>query len=552
MLTLPLYMLQVFDRVLSSRSTETLLALAGIAILALLTMAALEAIRGWLLVRIGTRLEHRASASILAASVQNRLLDVRDTAAQGLRDINAVRNLVAGPALIPVMDAPWTPVFIMATFILHPLLGWLALAGALAILALALGNELATRRLLTGASETAIEALADADAAVRGADTVQAMGMLPSLLRRWRQYGREIVPLQSRAGHRSALMSAISRFLRASLQIGVLSVGAWLVLENQLTAGGMVAGSILLTRALAPVERAIATWRSIVNARSAYRRIESLLRRTRTPGATVPLVPPAGYLVADGVSFAHPGTGRACVRNVSFSVAPGRSLAVIGPTAAGKTTLARLLVGNLAPGSGRVRLDGIDLAGWEPDDRGRHVGYLPQDVQLFRGTIADNIARMGPADPRALVEAVQLAGVHEMVLDLPKGYDTEVGHGGAGLSGGQRQRVALARALYGCPKLVVLDEPNANLDGEGEDALVQAIRSLTRKGTTVVVVAHRPRLLEQVDSILVLRDGAVAVYGSRQEVVARLRRNFQRRPAPVPTETGVEVIAPREEASGEA
>jgi ATP-binding cassette subfamily B protein/ATP-binding cassette subfamily C protein len=545
MLTLPLYMMQVFDRVLSSRSTDTLLALAGIAILALLTMAALEAIRGWLLVRIGIRLEHRASASILAAGVDNRLFDAREPAAQGLHDLNAVRNVVAGPALIPVMDAPWTPVFVIATFVLHPLLGWLTLAGALALLALALANEVATRRLLTRARETAIEALADADAAVRGADTVRAMGMLPGLVRRWRQYSREIAPLQSRAGHRSALISAISRFLRASLQIGVLSVGAWLVLENQLSAGGMVAGSILLTRALAPVERAIATWRSIVNARSAYRRIESLFQRAGTRNATVPLVPPAGYLVADGVTFAHPGTKRPCVRNVSFSVAPGHSLAVIGPTAAGKTTLARLLVGNLAPGSGRVRLDGIDLAGWAPDDLGRHLGYLPQDVQLFRGTIGENIARMGPADPRALVEAGQLAGVHEMVLELPKGYDTEVGHGGAGLSGGQRQRIALARALYGSPKLVVLDEPNANLDGEGEDALVQAILALTRKGTTV----DRPRLLEQVDSILVLREGAIAVCGSRQEVVARLRRNFQRRPAPVTAETGVEVIAPRETSS---
>ncbi len=334
----------------------------------------------------------------------------------------------------------------------------------------------------------------------------------------------EALALQSGASMRSGGITALSKFARLALQIGVLGTGAWLVILNELTPGAMIAGSILMSRALAPVEQAIGTWRSMIAARGAYERVRKQLDESAPRGQAMPLPPPSGRLSVEGMSFVHPGAEAPSLRAVSFQLQPGETLGLIGPTAAGKTTLGQLLVGNLVPRAGHVRLDAMDVAQWEAEDLGRHIGYLPQDVELFGGTVRENIARMEKGEADAVVAAARLAGVHDMTLRLPKGYDTEIGEGGAALSGGQRQRIALARAVYGSPRLIVLDEPNANLDGEGEEALVKAIGVLRKNRVSIVVIAHRPSILQTADKVLVLRAGAVHDLGPRDEVLAKLIR----------------------------
>ena len=522
MLTAPLYMLQVFDRVLTSRSVETLIMLTLIAGVALLALAALDALRGAALVRIGTWLDGRIGAPVLAASITAAVRKGDGASVQRLRDLSTLRTFLTGPGIFPVMDAPWTPIFIAVIFLLHPILGWVSLAGALVLFGLAVSNEVTTRGLLGRAGGASVAALRQAEAAIRNADSVEAMGMMPALIRRWHERNAEALTLQSVASMRSGGITAASKFARLALQVGILGAGAWLVILNELTPGAMIAGSILMGRALAPVEQAIGTWRSLIAARGAYERVKKQLDDSEPRGQAMPLPPPSGRLNVEGVSFVHPGAEAPTLRAVSFQLQPGETLGLIGPTAAGKTTLARLLVGNLVPRAGHVRLDAMDVAQWEAEDLGRHIGYLPQDVELFGGTVRENIARMDMGDAEAVVAAAGLAGVHDMILRLPKGYDTEIGEGGATLSGGQRQRIALARAVYGSPRLIVLDEPNANLDGEGEEALVKAIGVLRENKVSIVVIAHRPSILQTADKVLVLRAGAVQVVGPRDEVLAKL------------------------------
>ena len=522
MLTAPLYMLQVFDRVLTSRSVETLVMLTLIAGAALMALGALDALRGAALVRIGTWLDGRIGGPVLAASIAAAVRTGEGASVQKLRDLSTLRTFLTGPGIFPVMDAPWTPIFVAVIFALHPMLGWISLAGALALFGLALINEVATRGLLGRAGGASVGALRQAEAAVRNADAVEAMGMTPALIRRWHARNAEALALQSGASMRSGGITALSKLARMALQIGILGAGAWLVILNELTPGAMIAGSILMGRALAPVEQAIGTWRSMIAARGAYERVKKQLDESAPRGQAMPLPAPSGRLSVEGVSFVHPGAEEPTLRAVSFHIQAGETLGLIGPTAAGKTTLARLLVGNLAPRAGHVRLDAMDVAQWEAEDLGPHIGYLPQDIELFGGTVRENIARMDLGDADAVVAAAGLAGVHDMILRLPKGYDTEIGTGGAALSGGQRQRIALARAVYGSPRLIVLDEPNANLHGEGEEALVKAIGALRGAGVSIVVIAHRPSILQTADQILVLRAGAVQAFGPRDEVLAKL------------------------------
>jgi len=386
---------------------------------------------------------------------------------------------------------------------------------------------------LKRAGGAAQAAMSDAETAVRNADVVEAMGMMPAMLARWHKKNAEAIALQSVAGDKGGGISAVSKFLRLLLQIAVLTLGAWLVLRGELTSGGMIAGSILMARALAPVEQAIATWKTAVAARQAYDRLVLHLAAADNRAEGMPLPVPKGHLSGEGVLFAFPGQRDPLLRNINFALSPGESLGLIGPTASGKTTLARMIVGNLVPRAGCIRLDGMDVTQWDRADLGRHIGYLPQDIELFAGTVRENIARMGEGDPEAVVRAAQLAGVHQMVLGMAKGYDTEVGPSGAALSGGQRQRVGLARALYGNPRLVVLDEPNANLDSEGEVALMRALGFLKKAGVTTVVIAHRPAIVQGVDKLLALKDGAVMMFGPREEVLAKLRANQEQAQAAV-------------------
>jgi PrtD family type I secretion system ABC transporter len=371
---------------------------------------------------------------------------------------------------------------------------------------------------------------------VRNADVVNSMGMRSNLIGRWQRKNGEMLTLQAQASKRGGGITAVSKFLRFVLQIGIMGGGAWLVIQNEMTAGAMIAGSILMGRALAPVEQAIGSWRSAIAARGAYERVKQQLALTADDEAQMSLPVPSGRLTVEGVTYFHQGATEPVLRNVAFRLEPGEALGLIGPSAAGKTTLARLLVGNIAPRAGAVRLDGVDIAQWDGEDLGKHLGYLPQDVELFAGTVRENIARMGEGKAEDVVAVAKLAGVHDMILRLSAGYETDIGDSGAALSGGERQRVGLARALYGAPKFVVLDEPNASLDNVGEEALVQAIATLKQRGITQVIIAHRPSILRHVDKILVMRDGAVQMFGPREEVLKKLigpaQTNAQARQAP--------------------
>ncbi len=524
MLTAPLYMMQVFDRVLSSRSTETLLFISLIAVIALLTHGLLEFIRTLAFIRIAGWIERQLGAEVLSRSVSASLRHGKEPSVQGLRDISTLRGFLTGSAIFPILDAPWTPIFLAVTFLLHPWLGTLALIGAIVLFILALSNEFASRTLLRDSEGVSMQAIRRAESAVRNADVIEAMGMLPNIVRRWREESSAALQLQTKASGRSGAITAASKFLRLILQISVLGLGAYLVIQNELGPGAMIAASILMARALAPVEMAIGSWRTAVSAREAFARVQRLMTETPARESGTELPRPKGQITAENVVFAYPGAENPVIRNISFVVQPGELLGLIGPTASGKSTLASLLVGNLAPRGGHVRLDGMDMAQWDSNDRGPYVGYLPQDVELFGGTVRENIARMAEGDTEAVIAAATLAGVHEMILHLPAAYETQIGEGGAALSGGQRQRIALARAVYGDPSIIVLDEPNASLDNEGEKALLQAIAALKSKGTTVVLIAHRPSMLRDVDKVLILQEGAVRSFGEPSEVIPSVTR----------------------------
>lgn len=535
-LTAPLYMMQVFDRVLMSRSGETLLMLTAIAAIALLVMAGLEVVRNNLMIRLSHWLDKRLGSATLSASVHLSLHTQKDPNIQGLRDLATVRTFLTGPGVFPLLDAPWTPIFLAVIFILNPLLGWISLIGAVCLFSLALVNEFNTREPLQQANEASRKAMIQAEASTRNAAAIEAMGMMPNIIQRWDTHNEHSLELQAKASSRSGAISACSKFARMLLQIGIMGAGAWLVIHNEMLPGGMIAASILMGRALSPVEQAIGTWKNLIAARSAYHRVKPLLASAPARGGSMAMPRPKGVLVAEGVAFRYPGAKEPVIRGVNFRLEAGEVLGLIGPSAAGKTTLAQLIVGNLEPNAGSIRLDGVDIAKWESDDRGKYLGYLPQDVELFSGKVRENIARMAEGETDSVIEAAQFAGIHEMVLDLPDGYETEIGHGGSILSGGQRQRVALARSAYGKPCLMVLDEPNASLDNNGEEALLKMIGGLKAQGVTVIIIAHRPNVLQFVDKILVIRDGAVQAFGPRQEILARLKGETP--PAAIKSEEG--------------
>ena len=523
MLTVPLYMLQVFDRVLSSRSEETLIMLSIVAGGAFLTLAILEAVRARVLLRVGTRLDTVLGGEALAASIANALKGSGHSV-QALRDVTQLRSFLGGTGVLALFDAPWSPVFIAVIYLFHPILGTIALGGVVLLLTLAVLNDLATRRPLTAASAASVTAMKRAEAAARNADVVEAMGMRRGVTERWFDENAKVLKLQQQAGARTGYITGIAKFARLTLQTAALGTGAYLVITQQTTPGVMIAGALLMARALSPVENAINTWRSLIAARTGYRRLNELLTATPPRDVAMELPEPQGRLSVEKLVYIAPGGGKALLKGVSFEVEPGQALGIVGPTAAGKSTLAKLMVGSWQATAGQVRLDGADVYNWEREDFGRHVGYLPQDVELFAGSVRENIARLGDAPPEAIVAAAQMARVHEMILRLPNGYETEIGESGEILSGGQRQRVALARALLGPPRLVVLDEPNANLDSGGESALLEALAEAKAAGLTIVVIAHRPSILNFVDKMLVLRDGLVEMFGSRAEVLQRFAR----------------------------
>ncbi|RUX73272.1 type I secretion system permease/ATPase [Mesorhizobium sp. M7A.F.Ca.US.006.04.2.1] len=534
MLTGALYMLQVYHRVLGSHSTETLVALTLIAATALATMAALEVVRQRLLAKVGTWMNARLAPVLLTASVEYAAAAPGQVTTRALRDLDQVRNFFTSPSIYPILDAPWAPIFFAAIFLMHPWLGWLALCGGIVLLALAILNEYMTRKPLTEAGSAQVRAYTQADAVIRNAEVVQSMGMLKPLLEIWKVHQDEANDGQSRASSRGGTISAIARSFRQALQMAILGLGAYLVLRNEASGGIMIAASILMGRALAPVEQAISTWKATVGARAAYKRLVAVAGQYQEATPALPLPRPKGRFEADNIGLARQGGGEPILKGINFHLNPGEVMALIGPSAAGKTSLARVLAGAWRPSAGRALLDGMDVAQWASEDRGRHVGYLPQDIELFAGTVSENICRFATLNPtvfNSVIKAAQLAGVHELIKGLPKGYATEIGESGAVLSGGQRQRIGLARALYGDPALLILDEPNSNLDKEGEDALAAAIGIAKATKTTVILIAHRPNIMEKVDKVLVINRGQQDLFGSRDyvfnELAARIRQVSQ-------------------------
>ena len=520
-LTVPLYMMLVFNRVYAARSLDTLLYLSLIALAALGIMALLEGVRGLVMQRVASWIEARNAPEGFDRAMEAPLRGL-PYGPEALRDLATLRGFMGSAGALSVFDLPWVPAYLAVIFLIHPLLGWVALGGAVLLVLLTLLSEAATAKPLREAGVAAMLAQRQAEATARNAEVIDSMGMGDAVRARWLESLALGTAAQDRAGDIAALILAATKFARLAVQLAVLGVGAWLVLGNALSPGGSIAASIIMGRALAPVEQVVGAWRNLVQARQALQRLQNFLRLPPLRPAAVAPPAPVGALSVERVTFGFPGQSAPQLRGVEFSLAPGENLALVGPSAAGKTTLLRLLIGTLRPASGTVRLDGADVFLWPRGEFGRHLGYLPQAVELFDGTVFRNIARMGEAEPEAVFAAARLAGAHEMILRLPHGYDTGIGEAGQNLSAGQRQMVGLARALFGRPRLVVLDEPNANLDAESEGRLIRALAGLKQEGMTVVMVSHRPSLLQAADKILILRGGMVEAFGPRQEVMARL------------------------------
>jgi ATP-binding cassette subfamily C protein/ATP-binding cassette subfamily C protein EexD len=528
-LVVPLYMLQVFDRVLMSQSTRTLAYLTLLAVGALVLLGVFTLLRARVLVRLGTWIDRVLAPSVFLRGIENALRGAAYRT-EALRDLATLRSFLGGNGIMALFDSPWVPVYVFVIYLLHPTLGHIALGGAAVLFAAGLVMHLATSGRLKMAGSLTARNLRGAEAAYRNAEAIDGMGMGAALARRWDRGNAEVLALQALASDRAGAITAFTKFFRLFLQMGILGAGAWLVLRHELTPGGMIAASIVLGRALAPVEQAIGTWKQTMGAREAWRRLAELFAQPPLHPAVMPLPTPRGHLRVEGVTYAPPGAKAPVLKGVTLEVMPGEVLAIIGPSAAGKSTLARLMVGIGRPQAGAVRLDGAEVFAHGREELGRHVGYLPQDVELFPGTVRENIARMADGEPDKVVAAAELAGVHEMILRLPEGYETEIGEQGGLLSGGQRQRIALARALYGNPPLLVLDEPNASLDAAGEEALHRAIAAAKAAGTAVVLIAHRPSMLAHVDRLAVLKEGRLQDIGERDEIIARLPQRGGVRP----------------------
>ncbi|HQS31521.1 MAG: type I secretion system permease/ATPase [Polaromonas sp. 39-63-203] len=525
MLLVPsLYMLQVYDRVLASRNETTLWMLTVMVVGAYLFMSALEFVRSIVLIRVGAQLDMKLNRRIYTAAFEQNLRKAGGNAGQALQDLTTVRQFVTGNGLFAFFDAPWFPVYLVVIFLFNPMLGLFALCGTAALIALAFVNEAVSRKPLSDANTLAISANNAATNNLRNAEVIEAMGMLPNMMTRWFKLHGRFLQLQAEASGKAGIVGAGTKFFRTSLQSLILALGALLVLDGKITAGMMVVSSILMGRTLNPVEQLIGVWKSWASTRTAYARLVELLDANPPRKTGMSLPRPKGFVALQAVSAAPPGLPIAVIRNLSFSIAPGDVLGVIGPSGSGKSTLARLLVGVWPASVGKVRLDGADLYQWNKDELGPSIGYLPQDIELFAGTVSENIARFGELDPDKVVAAAKLTGVHEMILQLRQGYDTPLGDGGTGLSGGQKQRIALARALYDDPSLLVLDEPNSNLDEVGEQALAAAIAAFHERGKTVVLVSHRASALAVTNKLLLLHDGAAQMFGPTAQVLAELTR----------------------------
>jgi len=530
MLTGAIFMLEVYDRVLPSRSVPTLIGLVILAGGLYVALGLLDLIRGRILVRIGNRLDETLSGRVYETIVRLPLkAGNRSDGLQPLRDLDAVRSFLSGLGPTALFDLPWLPVYLVICFLFHPLIGLTALVGAVILSIITMLTETNTREPTRAATQFAAARMALAESSRRNAEVLTAMGMTRRLAAHWSEANTKYLVNQRRASDVAGGFGSTSKVLRMMLQSGVLAVGAYLVIYQQATAGIIIAGSILSARALAPVDLAIANWRGFVAARQAWKRLTDLLALLPARASPMPLQPPSKNLIIEAASVMPPGKDKVIVHDVSLALQAGNGLGIIGPSGSGKSSLARLMVGVWSPARGRIRLDGAALDQWLPEALGEHIGYLPQDVELLAGTVAQNIGRFAETmDAKAVIAAATAAGVHDLIVGLPEGYETQVGEGGTSLSAGQAQRIALARALYGNPFLVVLDEPNSNLDAEGDEALAKAIMGVRARGGIAVVVAHRPSAIAAVDLLLMMNQGRAQAFGPKDEVLSRV---LQREPA---------------------
>ena len=522
-----IFMLQVFDRVIPSNSVETLLVLLLGTGVALVLLLLLEYVRTRLQNLVGNIVEERLSPPVVNTIV-GRLARMSHTGgSDGVKDVAALRTVFSTQGLIALFDAPWVVIYVVVIWFFHPALGIAAAAAAVLMLTLAWLNDRVTRRSLEALQKDGRRVSQYVEGSLRNAEVLQALGMTQGLLQRWRALQNRISTAQTSASRSSVAFTATSKMLRQAIQILMMALGAYLVLSQQASAGVMIATTVLLGRAVQPVEQLVGSWRMLIDARAAYRRLLELSKDFEQEEPRLAMPRPEGRVAVESMSYRVRGSDTPILSAIAFSLAPGEALAIIGPSAAGKSTLARLLTGVWTPSAGSVRLDGADVSYWPREQLGPWIGYVPQDVELFDGSVADNIARLGKVDSEAVVAAARRANAHEMILTLPQGYDMQVGEHGSRLSPGQRQRVALARALFGDPRLVVLDEPNSNLDGAGEIALAQALSALRKEGVTSVVVTHRPSLIAHVDKILVLAGGRIAQFGPAAQVMKAMQQQAQ-------------------------
>ncbi|MEE4238801.1 MAG: type I secretion system permease/ATPase [Anderseniella sp.] len=544
MLTGPLFMLQVYDRVLTSGSVPTLMALVMLVCILYGLYGFLEFIRARVMMRVGRSLDENLRARVFDIVSLHALKGDPKVRLTPVNDLLTLRQFLSGPGPFSFFDMPWAPIYLAVIFMLHPVLGFASTAAVLLLGVLAIINNRLIREPAAEAHKAVAQAQVISEESLRNAELASVLGMTDNLRERWSARQQEALDAQTEASDRGGLVSVTSRTLRLVFQSGILALGALLAIQQEISPGAMIAASIIMARALAPVEQAVAHWQAFMAFRSAWSRLSMLIRQTPELAEPMPLPNPTGAVEAQGLTAFAPESDKPIIYNINFAIEPGTGLGIIGPTGAGKSTLARALVGAWPRIKGKVQLDGADIRQWNPVMLGRHVGYLPQEVELFEGTLAENISRFMPdAEPDAIVAAAKQAAVHDMIVRLPEGYNTRVGAGGRRLSAGQLQRIGLARAMYGDPTLIILDEPNANLDAEGEAALVQAVMNARRRGATVIVVAHRPSALAAIDMLLMMKDGQQVAFGPKDEVLAKVLN--QRVPSAAPAAAAAGAGGPR-------
>lgn len=527
MLTTPLYSMQVLDRVLSSGNLDTLSMLTLVILLALALLSLIQAARSFAMTKMGSWFEKRLSYDVFANSVRTALESKANANSQQMRDLQTVKTYLTSPGLVAILDTPWAIIFLIVLFMLHVYIGMLAVIGGVVLIIVGLMGDKATKPLIEATNETLIRSMRQVDQVTRNAEVIEVMGLLPNVNKSWQNINNDVQRMQSLATKRQAVFTEVTKFIRLILQIAVTGLGAYLFVKEQgaFSSGSIIASSSLVSRALAPFEVAITSWKGYVNCKKAYQRLNTAFSKYSAMNTVMSLPEPEGKIEMESVYYAPPGSQKHIVKGVSIAVEAGEMLAIIGASGSGKTSIAKLIVGALHPTIGTVRIDGASIRDWNRQELGKNIGYLPQDIELFSGTIRENIGRMDPnAHHEDVIIAAQLAGVHDMILQLPKGYDTEIGFDGSTLSGGQKQRIGLARAFFGSPKMLVLDEPNASLDSYGEAALASALEYAKEQKITSTIISHRSSILSIIDKIMVMRDGMVVMFGPRKQVIEEMQK----------------------------